>query len=110
MMPTNKSRQPPRAASVMTDDHSEIDQLIHELLGALDKKDRAQSFEHLDLLWARLAVHIRAEHLSNNFQSCRAHLVALAEICQVRLPGQKFDVLSHTVFSISLIAQHQVLL
>ncbi len=62
-MPTNKSQQPPEAASVMTDDHSEIDQLIHELLAALDKRDRAQSFEHLDLLWARLAVHIRAEHL-----------------------------------------------
>ena len=63
MMPTNKSQQPPAAASVMTDDHSEIDQLIHELIAALDKGDRTQSFEHLDLLWARLAVHIRAEHL-----------------------------------------------
>ncbi len=63
MMPTDKSQKPPAAASVMTDDHAEIDRLIHELLAALDKRDRAQSFEHLDLLWARLAVHIRAEHL-----------------------------------------------
>ena len=31
MMPTNKSQRPPEAASVMTDNHSEIDQLIHEL-------------------------------------------------------------------------------
>ena len=63
MMPTNKSRQPPEAAGLMADDHSELDKLIVDVLAALDKGNKALSFERLDLLWARLAVHIRAEHL-----------------------------------------------
>lgn len=62
-MPTNKSQRPPEAASVMTDDHSELGRLIDDLLAALDEGNKALSFERLDLLWARLAVHIRAEHL-----------------------------------------------
>ncbi len=63
MMPTNKSQRPPEAASVMTDDHSELGRLIDDLLAALDEGNKALGFERLDLLWARLAVHIRAEHL-----------------------------------------------
>ena len=47
----------------MRDDHSELDKLLNKLLKALDQKNKAKSFELLDLLWARLAVHIRAEHL-----------------------------------------------
>lgn len=50
-------------AGVLVDDHSEVDILIHDLLAALDESDKVRSFEQLDLLWARLAVHIRAEHL-----------------------------------------------
>lgn len=56
----NEQRLEP--AHVLGDDHSEIHALIHELLTALDQENTAQSFELLDLLWARLAVHIRAEH------------------------------------------------
>jgi hypothetical protein len=63
MMPTNKSQRPREAANVMTDDHSELGRLIDDLLAALDEGNKALSFERLDLLWARLAVHIRAEHL-----------------------------------------------
>jgi len=54
---------PEHTASVLAHDHSEIDTLTHDLLGALEKGRPAQIFAHLDLLWARLAVHIRAEHL-----------------------------------------------
>lgn len=50
-------------AGVLVDDHSQVDIVIHDLLAALDESDQARSFEQLDLLWARLAVHIRAEHL-----------------------------------------------
>lgn len=49
--------------SVLEDDHASLDQLFVELDLALAKSDDARSFELLDLFWARLAVHIRAEHL-----------------------------------------------
>ena len=62
-MPIKKGQRPAKAAEMMTHDHSEIDQLIDKLLAALDHGDKVKSFEQLDLLWARLAVHIRAEHL-----------------------------------------------
>jgi hypothetical protein len=44
-------------------DHEEIDGVLGELFLALDQGDQGESFARLDLLWARLAVHIRAEHL-----------------------------------------------
>ena len=51
------------AAGLMAADHATLDKLMDSLLAALDEGDRALSFERLDLLWACLAVHIRAEHL-----------------------------------------------
>ena len=61
---TSISREgPEHAASVLADDHSEIDILIGDLLGALEEGEKSKAFTRLDLLWARLAVHIRAEHL-----------------------------------------------
>lgn len=54
---------PELPASVLAHDHSEIDTLTGELLAALEKGDKLKVFARLDLLWARLAVHIRAEHL-----------------------------------------------
>lgn len=44
-------------------DHNELDQLLRALLTALDEADVAAAFARLDLFWARLAMHIRAEHL-----------------------------------------------
>ena len=44
-------------------DHEELDGVLGELFLALDRGERDESFARLDLLWARLAVHIRAEHL-----------------------------------------------
>jgi hemerythrin superfamily protein len=49
--------------SLLEDDHASLDQLFVELDLALAKPDVARGFELLDLFWARLAVHIRAEHL-----------------------------------------------
>ena len=54
---------PEMAASVLTDDHAKIDTLTGDLLAALEEGDKLKVFALLDLLWARLAVHIRAEHL-----------------------------------------------
>jgi hypothetical protein len=49
--------------SLLEDDHGSLDQLFVELDLALAQPETARGFELLDLFWARLAVHIRAEHL-----------------------------------------------
>jgi hemerythrin superfamily protein len=62
-MPSISDQGPDQAASLLADDHSEIDILIGDLLAALEEEERSKAFLRLDMLWARLAVHIRAEHL-----------------------------------------------
>src|ERR1044072_7980506 len=47
----------------LSDDHDAVSEVLKQLLTALDNKDVQASYARLDLLWARLAVHIRAEHL-----------------------------------------------
>ena len=47
----------------LSDDHDAVGKVLEQLLTALDNKDVQTSHTRLDLLWARLAVHIRAEHL-----------------------------------------------
>ncbi len=44
-------------------DHAELGDLLGEVIAALEERDVARSHASLDLFWARLAVHIRAEHL-----------------------------------------------
>jgi hemerythrin-like domain-containing protein len=52
-----------QARQLLSDDHEAVHEVLQQLLTALDKKDVQASHANLDLLWARLAVHIRAEHL-----------------------------------------------
>lgn len=47
----------------LTSDHADLHHLLGELRAALETGDVALSFARLDLFWARLGVHIRAEHL-----------------------------------------------
>ena len=47
----------------LSDDHHSVSEVLEQLLAALENKDVQTSHSRLDLLWARLAVHIRAEHL-----------------------------------------------
>ena len=47
----------------LSDDHQAVGEVLEQLLTALKDKDVQASYSRLDLLWARLAVHIRAEHL-----------------------------------------------
>jgi len=47
----------------LSDDHHTVSEVLDQLLTALENKDVQTSHSKLDLLWARLAVHIRAEHL-----------------------------------------------
>ncbi|HWN07826.1 MAG TPA: hemerythrin domain-containing protein [Pyrinomonadaceae bacterium] len=49
--------------SLLEDDHESLAQLLTELDGELAKHNFPHAFELLDLFWARLAVHIRAENL-----------------------------------------------
>lgn len=44
-------------------DHAELDDLLRQLNAALESNDVARIYATLDLFWARLAMHIRAEHL-----------------------------------------------
>lgn len=48
---------------LMENDHAEVDRLFSEALGALEAGGHEAALHRLDLFWARLAVHIRAEHL-----------------------------------------------
>jgi len=49
--------------SLLESDHESLGQLLTELDLALTDVNVSRSFELLDQFWARLAVHIRAEHL-----------------------------------------------
>jgi iron-sulfur cluster repair protein YtfE (RIC family) len=44
-------------------DHAELGNLLNQLEAALRANDVEQTHSTLDLFWARLAMHIRAEHL-----------------------------------------------
>ena len=44
-------------------DHAELGDLLDKLSLALEAKNVSQAHAALDLFWARLAMHIRAEHL-----------------------------------------------
>lgn len=50
----------------MEADHAELDKLLAELISGIsvDEPDLVLGYRKLDLFWARLAVHIRAEHLA----------------------------------------------
>jgi len=52
-----------QARQRLSDDHQTIGEVLKQVLMALEKKDVQTSYSKLDLLWARLAVHIRAEHV-----------------------------------------------
>jgi hypothetical protein len=49
--------------SLLENDHESLGQLLTELNLSLSTLDVSRSFELLDLFWARLAIHLRAEHL-----------------------------------------------
>ena len=44
-------------------DHAALDKVLKQLQAALHRSDLETAHTTLDLFWARLAVHIRAEHL-----------------------------------------------
>ena len=50
-------------ARALEADHREIDALYADAVAALESGAAAAALERVDLFWARLAMHIRAEHL-----------------------------------------------
>ena len=44
-------------------DHAELGELLNQLSAALEANDTVRTHATLDMFWARLAMHIRAEHL-----------------------------------------------
>jgi hemerythrin superfamily protein len=56
----NRKTRPER---FLEQDHASLGRLFAELQAVSYKHDTHRSFELLDLIWARLAIHIRAEHL-----------------------------------------------
>ena len=61
MMAAELKRQ--MADDFMEQDHTALGEIFRQLDAALAGGDTIRAFEVLDLAWARLAVHIRAEHL-----------------------------------------------
>jgi hemerythrin superfamily protein len=53
----------PLASQQLSDDHQAVGDILEQLLTSLNNTDAEATYSRLDLLWARLAVHIRAEHL-----------------------------------------------
>jgi len=47
----------------LENDHKELDILIDRTMAAIEAGDATETFANLDFFWARLGVHIRAEHL-----------------------------------------------
>ena len=52
---------PSDTENLLKADHVEVDDLFELVFAAADDLDAAAVLRHLDLLWARLAMHIRAE-------------------------------------------------
>ena len=51
-----------RIESILKHDHAEIDVLLVQTLRSIDSGETAEALSSLDWFWARLAIHIRAEH------------------------------------------------
>jgi hypothetical protein len=61
------------ASDQLIEDHVALDKILKELKAVLAGRDVIAGHAKLDLFWARLAVHIRAEHL-HVFPAVLSHL------------------------------------
>jgi len=67
----------------LSDDHHAVSEVLEKVLTALDNRDLKTSYSRLDLLWARLAVHIRAEHL-HLFPAVTSRLTKLSDLSEAQ--------------------------
>lgn len=70
------------AHDLLEADHRELDALFEKVFAAVEAADRDATFKTLDLFWARLAMHIRAEHLCL-FPAIRQAAVSDPEILEL---------------------------
>jgi hypothetical protein len=68
------------ASNQLIDDHVALDKILKELKTMIAGRDVIASHAKLDLFWARLAVHIRAEHL-HLFPAVLSHLESVNVEC-----------------------------
>jgi hypothetical protein len=67
---------------LMENDHEALGELLQSLESSFEEREAMRSFELLDLFWARLAIHIRAE----NVRLFPAILAARPEVFGTALP------------------------
>jgi iron-sulfur cluster repair protein YtfE (RIC family) len=78
-------------------DHEELSTLVDQLLAELDSNNATRAFALLDLFWAKLAMHIRAENLHlfptilNKSKSTNAPLVPATEVVESAIKTLKDD-------------------
>ncbi|HHY85588.1 MAG TPA: hemerythrin domain-containing protein [Verrucomicrobia bacterium] len=78
--------------SMLDHDHSELDDLLKAAFTALDDNAADRALDRLDVFWARLAVHIRAENI-HLFPA----LLRAAESTPRRTPEPPRDEIQNTV-------------
>lgn len=70
------------AEKLLAEDHDDLDLLLSAIFDSLDARNPTDVLARLDLFWARLAMHIRSEHL-HLFpaieKGCRDHAVSAHE-------------------------------
>lgn len=71
-----------QAGQRLVDDHSDLHRLLEQLKNALRERDGDTARSTLDLFWARLAVHIRAEHLRLFPAVIKAAQTVVAQLCE----------------------------
>jgi hypothetical protein len=81
--------------SLLEDDHESLAQLLAELHTELAKPNITRAFELLDSFWARLAVHIRAEHLHLFPAVADASASLFTGKESLPTPGQAHELLLH---------------
>lgn len=62
-MPIGNPHMPSKGSQRLADDHVAVDKLLKQVHAALNSGEVEASYAKIDLFWAKLAVHIRAEHL-----------------------------------------------
>lgn len=53
----------PMSEGLLDHDHKELDKILDSYFGALSQSNFERAYHYLDFLWARLGMHIRAEHV-----------------------------------------------
>jgi len=79
-------------------DHAELNSLLSQLWLALESGEVQQIHSRLDLFWARLAIHIRAEHL----QLFPAILRSLREKLKDTSPAPALGAVENSIKELSL--------